>query len=191
MKHRYGQVTCEIIKELTAIVGKKNVYTAKDEMEKYSYDETPHSKRYFPEVVVKPSDIGSVAKLLFLANERRIPVTPRGAGTGLTGGCVPICGGILLSLEKMDRILEIDKSNSLSLVEPGVTLSKLGAELEKQELYYPVYPGEMTATIGGNAATNAGGMVLLRLCYRAARGRKGGFSMHERSSTLPYVVMPL
>ena len=158
MNHRYGQVTREVIEELIAFVGKKNVYTAKDEMEKYSYDETPHGKRYFPEVVVKPSDTGSVAKLLFLASERRIPVTPRGAGTGLTGGCVPICGGILLSLERMDRILEIDKSNSLALVEPGVTLSNLGAELEKQGLYYPVYPGEMTATIGGNAATNAGGM---------------------------------
>jgi len=158
MKRKYGRVTRQTIEELTTIVGKANISTDKSEMEGYSYDETPLVKRYFPQVVVKPRDTEAVAKLLALANEKRIPVTPRGAGTGVSGGCIPVYGGILLSLERMNRILEIDRENFVAVVEPGVTLSELINQVEQQGLYYPLYPGEMTATIGGNVATNAGGM---------------------------------
>jgi glycolate oxidase len=158
MKRKYGRVTRQTIEELTTIVGRGNISTDKSEMEGYSYDETPLAKRYFPQVVVKPRDTGAVAKLLAFANEERIPLTPRGAGTGVSGGCLPVYGGILLSLERMNRILEIDRENFVAVVEPGVTLSELINEVEQQGLYYPLYPGEMTATIGGNVATNAGGM---------------------------------
>jgi len=158
MKRKYGRVTRQTIEELTTIVGKANISTDKSEMEGYSYDETPLVKRYFPQVVVKPRDTEAVAKLLALANEKSIPVTPRGAGTGVSGGCIPVYGGILLSLERMNRILEIDRENFVAVVEPGVTLSELINQVEQQGLYYPLYPGEMTATIGGNVATNAGGM---------------------------------
>jgi len=158
MKRKYGRVTRQTIEELTTIVGKANISTDKSEMEGYSYDETPLVKRYFPQVVVKPGNTGAVAKLLAFANGKRIPVTPRGAGTGVSGGCIPVYGGILLSLERMNRILEIDRENFVAVVEPGVTLSELINQVEQQGLYYPLYPGEMTATIGGNVATNAGGM---------------------------------
>ena len=158
MKGKYGRVTEQIIKELTTIMGRDNISTKEHEIEGYSYDEMPLAKPYAPQVIVKPTDTHSIAKLLAFANEKRIPVTPRGAGTGLSGGCVPIYGGILLSLERMNRILKIDRDNFVAVVEPGVTLSDLFNEVEQQGLYYPLYPGEMTATIGGNVATNAGGM---------------------------------
>jgi glycolate oxidase len=158
MKSKYGKVTRQAIKELTTIVGKDNIFMEKLEVEGYSCDEMPLAKPYAPQVVVKPTDNLSIARLLDLANKQRIPVTPRGAGTGVSGGCIPIYGGILLSLERMNRILEIDRENFTAVVEPGVTLSDLYSEVEQQGLYYPLYPGEITATIGGNVATNAGGM---------------------------------
>ena len=154
---RYGKVTDDLVAALTEIVGGKNVLTG-DERENYSRDEMPRSKPFLPEVVVKPEDTGSVARILKLANEKNIPVTPRGGGTGLSGGAVPIYGGIVLSLERMNRILEIDKDNFVATVEPGVTLSDFYQAVEEHGLYYPLYPGELSATIGGNVATNAGGM---------------------------------
>ena len=98
MDHQYGQVTPQIIEELTVIVGQDNISTNKNEMEDYSYDEMPLAKHHAPQVVVKPTDADAIVRLLVLANEKRIPVTPRGAGTGLSGGCIPIYGGIVLSL---------------------------------------------------------------------------------------------
>jgi len=158
MKNKYGQVNRRVIEELTAIVGSSNIITDADNMADYSRDESPHAESRFPEVVVKPEDTESVAKILTLASKNKIPVTPRGAGTGLSGGCIPIYGGILLSLEKMNRIIEIDGENFTAVAEPGVSLADLCGEVESRGLYYPLYPGEMTATIGGNVATNAGGM---------------------------------
>jgi len=153
----YGKVTEEVMALLTEIVGDKNVLTGDDRYD-YSRDETLELKPVFPEVVVKPEDTGSVAKVVKLAGERRIPVTPRGGGTGLSGGAVPIYGGIVLSLEKMNKILEIDKENFAATVEPGVVLSDFYQAVEECGLYYPLYPGEKSATLGGNVATNAGGM---------------------------------
>jgi len=158
MKGKYGRVTEPIIKELATIMGRDNISTKEHEIEGYSCDEMPLAKPYAPQVIVKPTDTRSIAKLLAFASKKKIPVTPRGGGTGLSGGCVPIYGGILLSLERMNRILKIDRDNFVAVVESGVTLSDLHNEVEQQGLYYPIYTGEMTATIGGNVATNAGGM---------------------------------
>lgn len=158
MNIEYGSVTHQTIEELITIVGRDNISTKEHEIEEYSHDEMPLAKPFPPQVIVKPADTHSVAKLLEFANKKRIPLTPRGGGTGVSGGCVPIYGGILLSLERMNRILEIDRDNFVAVVEPGVTLSDLHNEVEKQGLYYPLYLGEMNATIGGNVATNAGGM---------------------------------
>ena len=158
MKHKYRRVTPEIITALTTIVGRDNVSTSKSDIEGYSHDETPLAQPHVPQVIVRPTNTASIARLLAFASGKRIPVTPRGAGTGLSGGCTPICGGIVLSLERMNRILEIDKDNFVAIVEAGVTLSELQSQVESQGLSYPLYPGEMTATIGGNVATNAGGM---------------------------------
>lgn len=157
-KSRYGKLTRQIVAELAAIVGKNGISTRRRDTERYSGDEAPRAESRAPQIVVWPKDASSVGRLLSLANEKRIPVTPRGAGTGLSGGCVPVYGGIVLSLERMNRILEIDGDNFVAVVEPGVTLGDLRREVESQGLAYPLYPGEMTATIGGNVATNAGGM---------------------------------
>ncbi|MBI2287604.1 MAG: FAD-binding protein, partial [Chloroflexi bacterium] len=154
---RYGKVTDDVVALLAEIAGVKNVLTG-DGRENYSRDETLRVKPVVPEVVVKAENTDSVSRILKLANQRRIPVTPRGGGTGLSGGAVPIYGGIVLSLEKMNRILEIDKDNLMATVEPGVILADLYQAVEAQGLYYPLYPGEKSATIGGNVATNAGGM---------------------------------
>jgi glycolate oxidase len=153
----YGKVTDTILDLLRGIVGDRNVLTG-GERESYSRDETLRSRSVLPEVVVKPEDVGSVARVLKLANDNKIPVTPWGGGTGLSGGAVPVCGGILLSLERMNRVLEIDKDNFVATVEPGVILSDLYQAVAEHGLYYPLYPGETSATIGGNVATNAGGM---------------------------------
>jgi glycolate oxidase len=156
-KIRYGKITDALIASLTEIVGEKNVLTG-DERENYSRDEAPRVVYAVPEVVVKPGDTSSTAAILKLANKARVPVTCRGAGTGLCGGAVPIKGGIVLSLERMNRILEIDRDNFVAIVEPGVTLAELYQAVEECGLYYPLYPGEKSAQIGGNVATNAGGM---------------------------------
>ena len=153
----YGKVTDDLVALLTEIVGAKNVLTG-DERANYSRDEMPKPKSVLPEIVVKPENVDSVARILKLATEKKIPVTPRGAGTGVSGGAVPIYGGIVLSLEKMNRILEIDEDNFVATVEPGVILADFYQAVEKYGLYYPLYPGEISATIGGNVATNAGGM---------------------------------
>jgi len=154
---QYGSVTDDVLASLTEIVGSKNVLTG-DERENYSRDETPRLTPVLPGVVVRPENTASVARIMKLANDKRIPVTPRGGGTGLSGGAVPIYGGIVLSLERMNRILEIDRDNFVATVEPGVILSDLYQAVEEPGLYYPLYPGETSSTVGGNVATNAGGM---------------------------------
>jgi glycolate oxidase len=162
MNSKYPKVTPQTIEELAAIVGQDGVSTAKHDLEDHAHDEMPVAEPHPPEVVVKPADTQSVARLLKYANDNRIPVTPRGAGTGLSGGCVPLHGGIVLSLERLNRVLEIDADNFAAVAEAGATLSDICKEAERQGLYYPLYPGEMTATIGGNVATNAGGMNAIR-----------------------------
>ena len=96
--------------------------------------------------------------VLRIANERGIPVTARGTGTGLSGACVPVADAIVVSFERMNRILEIDTENHVAVVEPGVTLDQLDEVTAAHDLIYPVFPGEYSASLGGNVATNAGGM---------------------------------
>jgi glycolate oxidase len=158
MKTRYTPVTQQTIGELISIAGKNNVLIDTDSLAEYSRDETPLIEPHRPDVVVKPSDTLTVSKLLSFASEKRIPITPMGGRTGISGSAIPIYGGILLSLERLNHILEIDRDNFVAVVEPGVTLSDLSSQIEQQGLYYPIHPGEMSATIGGTIATNAGGM---------------------------------
>ncbi|MBI4267007.1 MAG: FAD-binding oxidoreductase [Chloroflexi bacterium] len=162
INNEYGRVTRRVIGELAALVGRDNILTGKLEMEGYSRDEMPLVEPHAPEVVVKPVDNHAIARLMDFANRQKVPVTPRGGGTGLSGGCMPVYGGIVLSLERMNRVLEIDRENFVAVAEPGVALADLRSQVEAQGLYYPLYPGEMTATIGGNTATNAGGMNAIR-----------------------------
>ena len=154
----YNKVTSEVLSSLIEFLGSGSTQTDKETLEKYSYDETPHGLRALPEVVVKPENTEQVSKILKLADQHRIPVTPRGQGTGLSSGAVPASGGILLSFERMNRILEIDEDNLMAVVESGVVLQDLRREVEKRGLFYPADPGERTSMIGGNVGTNAGGM---------------------------------
>lgn len=154
----FSKITDDVLVSLKNIVGEVNLLTSREDLEKYSYDETPVGLKTLPEVVLKPENTNQVSKVLSLANEKKIPVTPRGQGTGLCSGAVPAYGGILLTLEKMNKILEIDEDNLMAVVEAGVVLSDLRGEVERRGLFYPADPGERTSAIGGNIGTNAGGM---------------------------------
>ena len=159
-QNSYAKVTAHIIKRLQEIVGDKYVIFNNNEiLEPYSHDET-YAREYacFPEVVVQVSSTAEVSAVMNLANAERIPVTPRGAGSGLSGGAVPVFGGILLSLERMNHILEIDLENLVAVVEPGVITNDLNNRVQQDGLFFAGYPMSLeTCFVGGNVAENAGG----------------------------------
>jgi glycolate oxidase len=148
----------DIADRFAAVVGASNVLSGDAVNDDYAHDETLSREPQAPAVVVLPASTDEVAQLLQLADEHRIPVTARGAGTGMSGACVPLPGGLVVSFERMNRILEIDEDNYVAVVEPGVQLDQLDAELAPRGLVYPVFPGEYSASLGGNVGTNAGGM---------------------------------
>lgn len=154
----YNKVDQAVTEKLENIAGPENVIADPDRMIDYGHDEFSLGDiSRVPDLVVKPKTAEEVAAVLRLANEHRIPVTPRGGATGLCGGCVPSSGGIVLSLEKMNRILEIDPENQMAVVEAGVTLRDFEQSIEDAGFYFPPHPGEESAMIGGMIATNAGG----------------------------------
>ena len=155
----YGKLTSEIVQELKEIVGEKNVIVNREEMEDYSHDEVALSEliKHYPDAVVKPASTEEVSRIVKLAKREKIPITPRGAGTGLSGGCVPVYGGIVLSLERMNRILEIDEENFTVTAEAGVRLMDIFEAVEAKGLFFPPHPGDISAMVGGTIATNAGG----------------------------------
>ena len=153
----YNRVAEEILRQLEAIVGPDDVLLTEEELSNYAHDESsvePHN----PEVVIRPETTEEVSKILQLANENMIPITPRGGGTGLTGASIPLYGGILLSLEKMNRILELDEENLTLTVEPGALIMDIHSFVEERGFMYPPDPGQKSGAIGGNISTNAGGM---------------------------------
>lgn len=153
----YAKVTPETIEFLNDLFGKNRVLLDPNLLEMYTHDETSGLKAQ-PEVVVRATTAEQISKLMQFANDKKIPITPRGAGYGLSGGAVPVYGGIVLSLEKMDRILEIDKKNLMVTVEPGVATGKIHEAVEKEGLFYPPDPASLeSCSIGGNIAENAGG----------------------------------
>lgn len=146
-----------ILARLRAIVGDRHVVTADDDKEPYSHDETLNLKA-MPAVVVRPGSTAEVAAIMKLASSERTPVTPRGAGTGLSGGALAVRGGILLSLERLDKILEIDAENLMVVTQPAVITNALQLAAEAQGLFYPPDPASLeSCSIGGNVAENAGG----------------------------------
>jgi glycolate oxidase len=154
----YKKVNQDIIERMEKIVGQKNLTFDPEKMEDYSHDEfSLRDIAKMPELVVKPGKTKEVAEILHLANLEKIPVTPRGGATGMAGGCGPLYGGIVLSLENMNRILEVDLDNQMAVVEAGVMLSEFYVAVEEAGLFFPPHPGEESAMIGGVIATNAGG----------------------------------
>lgn len=143
---------------LAGIVG-SNHLLVDDAIPQDAYgDECLSSTPIRPLALVRPDTTEEIAELLRFATTHRIPLTARGSGTGLSGGCVPRADGIVVCFSRMKRILEIDRENFVAIVEPGVQLDELEEALEPLKLMYPVYPGEYSASLGGNVNTNAGGM---------------------------------
>lgn len=138
------------------------VFTGDAISEDYGHDEMTEYGHYMPDAVLQTLSTEEVSTVLRYCSERNIAVIPRGTGTGLCGGCVAKGGGIVMSTEKMKKVLEVDTRNMTATVEPGVLLMEFPKALEGTGLFYPPDPGEKTATMGGNAMTNAGGMRAVR-----------------------------
>ena len=155
---KYKKVTPEIAAQLQAIVGAKRFFAGDAVKDDFSHDEMPIYGKYMPEAVCFVTSTEEVSEIMKLCHANRIPVTVRGAGTGLVGGCVPIHGGIVLCTERMNKILSYDMKNLVVHTQPGVLLCDLAADAMAHGLMYPPDPGEKTATVGGNVSTNAGGM---------------------------------
>jgi len=151
-------LTSKIREDLISIVGRENAVVDPERMGDYSHDEFSLGDiSRMPELVLKPRSPLQVAAILEIAGRRKIPVTPRGGATGLCGGCVPSPGGVVLSVENMNQVLEIDADNQMAWVEAGVTLRGLEEAVDEAGFYFPPHPGEESAMIGGMIATNAGG----------------------------------
>lgn len=153
----YQKINEEVLKKLEDVLGKNYVCADQESVLNYNHDYTEDLK-FNPEVVLKPRTSGEVAKILKIANAHNIPVTPRGAGTGLSGGALPVFGGMILSTERMNSIIEIDERNLQCTVEPGVINQNLRDAVEAKGLFYPPDPASRgSCFIGGNLAECAGG----------------------------------
>ncbi|MFQ5798726.1 MAG: FAD-binding oxidoreductase [Bacteroidota bacterium] len=146
------------LRKIQDIVGKKNLLDSQEDRIAYSYDATPLLQT-LPDAVVRPSSVQHISSIMKLANEEKFGVIPRGSGSGLSGGSIPVENSIVLLTNQWNRILEIDEENHTTWVEPGVITAQLHIEVEKIGLLYPPDPGSMTiCTLGGNVAENAGGL---------------------------------
>ena len=157
----------EITQRFAEIVGNGNLLTGDAIPEDYSHDEELSHAPQRPAYLAKPATAEEVSQLLKAAAQHNIPVTARGSGCGLSGGARPREDGLLISFERMNKVLEVDTTNQVAVVQAGVTLSDLDAATLPHGLRYTVYPGELSSTVGGNVGTNAGGMRAVK--YGVAR----------------------
>jgi len=159
----------KIVNMLEEIVGKDHVLTHKVDLVSYSYDATADIPTEIPDLVVMPTSTEEIQKIVNLARESKIAIYPRGAGTNLSGGAIPLKKGIVLSLQKMNKILDVDPANLTATVQPGVVIAALNSAVAPHGLIYPPDPGTVaTATMGGSVAENSGGL----------RGLKYGVTKH-------------
>ncbi|HON28600.1 MAG TPA: FAD-binding oxidoreductase [Mesotoga infera] len=159
---KYNSLNLELLKELQSMLAVPIKYD-EETLERYSRDETAELKAVKPEVVVFPVSTEEVSDVMRFANRHLIPVTPRGAGTGLSGGAVPAFRGIVMSLEKMNRILEFDAANMMITVEPGVITGEIQKLADRHGLVYGGDPcSSESSSIGGNIAENAGGNKVMK-----------------------------
>lgn len=148
----------ELIDALVAAVGEAHVTTGAEIAEDDTHDEAITGIPVVPLAVVRPATTAEVAAVLQAADAARVPVTARGSGTGLSGAAIPVEGGLVVAFDRMRAIVEIDTENHMAVVQPGITLAELDEALVPHGLVYPVFPGENSASLGGNVNTNAGGM---------------------------------
>ena len=154
---KYAKVDLEIVQQLKAIVGEQFVFVDEESLSNYAHDET-ENLHFPPEVVVKPRTADEISQIMKLCNDALIPVTPRGAGTGLAGAALADKGGVLLSTERLNSILKIDERNHQVTTEPGVITEVLMEEVKKVGLFYPPDPSSRgSCFIGGNISANSGG----------------------------------
>ena len=154
---KYTKIDTRVADLIVGIVGKDNVITDPELLEPYTRDEAIATDAG-PEIAVTVETAEQISELMKLAQREKFPVTPRGAGQGLSGGAVPVHGGVVMSTEKMDKILEIDEENFFVAVEPGVITGNLHRAVEEKGLFYPPDPASLdSCSIGGNVAENAGG----------------------------------
>jgi len=145
------------LKEISRIVGPQHLITQQDDLAEYSSDGT--KLEYLPDAVAFPGNSEEISRILILANREPFPVIPRGAGSGMSGGALPVEGGLVLAMDRFDRIFVIDQDNLIAKVEPGVITARLQEEAEKVDLFYPPDPASADiSTIGGNVAECAGGL---------------------------------
>ena len=145
-------------RDLRRLLGADRVRTEPEDLLAYSSDATRYYAQGRPNAVVLAGSVGDISKLLIYANQHGVPVTTRGAGSGLSGGSTPIRGGIVLDMKRMNKILEISKGNMTARAESGVVLANFQRAVEKEKLFYPPDPQSMdVCTIGGNVACRAGG----------------------------------
>jgi glycolate oxidase len=152
----------DFLDQIRAALGEAHVVAGAAVHTDYTHDEALTAQPVSPLAVVFPASTADVVTVLQLAHEHRVSVVVRGSGTGLSGGCLPVADGIVLAFDRMRAIREIDQENGVAVVEPGVTLEELDQALAPLGLIYPVSPGEQSASLGGNVATNAGGMRAVR-----------------------------
>ncbi|MFC0082833.1 FAD-binding oxidoreductase [Aciditerrimonas ferrireducens] len=152
----------DLLEQLARIVGPANLLAGDDLGPDWTHDECLTVEPVRPCCVVRPASTPEVAAVVAACRRAGRPITPRGAATGLSGGAVPAPGAVVVSFDRMDRILEIDEENLAAICQPGVRLDQLDEALAPRGLVYPVEPGEPSASIGGTVATNAGGMRAVR-----------------------------
>lgn len=157
MSLSYRPIKSELTRQLKNLMGEAFVLTQQSELAPYAQDET-EDLTYFPEVVVKPHTAEEISQILIWCNQYKVPLTPRGAGTGLSGAALPIYGGLLLSMERFNSILEIDEQNLQARVQSGVITEVFMNAVEEKGLYYPVDPSSKgSCFLGGNVAHGSGG----------------------------------
>ena len=158
----YSKVSSEDINYFKSVIGHNYVFTAESIIKEYSHDET-EDLSFPPEVVIKPSKTKEISEILRYCNKNLISVTPCGARTGLSGGSLPIHGGVVLSTERLNKIIEIDTNNLQAKVEPGVINQVFKDAVEEKGLFYPPDPASQgSCFLGGNLAENAGGPKALK-----------------------------
>lgn len=157
----------EMTARFSEIVGNANLLTGDAIPEDYAHDEELTGPPQKPAYAAKPATPEEVAQLLKAASENGVPVTARGSGCGLSGAARPVEGGLLISFDRMNKVLEVDTANQVAVVQPGVALTDLDAATADTGLRYTVYPGELSSSVGGNVGTNAGGMRAVK--YGVAR----------------------
>src|SRR5215213_11412975 len=150
-------IAVEHLGQFRNIVGEQYVFVDEEVLNNYSHDET-ENLHYLPEVVIKPRTPKEISEIFKICNEFKIPVTPRGAGTGLSGGALPHLGGVLLSIERLNKVINIDDRNLQVVTEAGVITEVLQDAVKEKGLFYPPDPSSKgSCMIGGNIAENSGG----------------------------------